>query len=158
MSFILTKPDGEKMPRTIQRPVVAGSDFQQGALLLVNGSDEFAECGADPASIAAVAASGAGPDNTGFNILGERGFPPGYVQGHAVQNEQLFHAEYVGTLPAVAGGSYGVVKDADGKWKVDFAETINTRVKLVDLSWTAAPLNVPRVVVSFLAANVQVVG
>lgn len=158
MSFILTKPDGEKMPRTVERPVVAGSDFLQGSLLLVNGSDEFAECGADPASVAAVAASGAGPDTSGRNPLGERGFPPGYVQGHSIQGEQLFHAEYVGALPAVAGGSYGVVKDADGKWKVDFAEVTNVVVKLQSLKWTEAPLNQPRVVVSFLPAVVQVIG
>lgn len=156
MSFIPSHIDGQKMVRTIERPVAAGSDFQDGALLLANASNEFAECAADPAVIGAVAASGAGPDTDGFNRLGTRGFPPGYVQAHWVGDEQVFSAEYVGALPAAAGGSYGVVKDTDGRWKVDFAETVNTRVKLQSIKPTESPINRPRVLVTFLPANVQV--
>lgn len=156
MSFIPTNIDGQKMVRTVERPVATGSDFNDGALLLVNASDEFAECGADPAVIGAVAASGAGPDTDGFNRLGTRGFPPGYAQAHWIGDEQPFSAEYVGTLPAAAGGSYGVIRDSDGRWKVDFAETVATRVKLQSIKPTASPINRPRVIVTFLAANVQV--
>jgi hypothetical protein len=55
----------------------------------------------------------------------------------------------------VDGGSYGVVKDSDGKWKVDFSDTTATRVKLVGRR-TNSPENLPQVIVTVLAANVQV--
>jgi hypothetical protein len=50
---------------------------------------------------------------------------------------------------------YGVVLDADGQWKVDFAEVVNTRLKLVK-KLTDAPENRNEVEVVFLAANVQI--
>jgi hypothetical protein len=158
MSFIPSHIDGQKMPRTIEKSTAAGSAFNDGALLLANASDEFAECAADPAVIGAVAASGAGADTTGFNRLGVKGFPPGKVQAHWVGDEQVFSAEYVGALPAAAGGSYGVIRDTDGRWKVDFNETVNTRVKLQSKKPTESPINRPRVLVTFLPANVQVLG
>ena len=53
--------------------------------------------------------------------------------------------------------AYGVTKDADGLWKVDFAKTgLTARVKLISKEWTEAPLNRNRVEVVFLAANVQI--
>jgi hypothetical protein len=48
------------------------------------------------------------------------------------------------------------VKDSDGQWKVDFAETTNTRLRLVDRR-TGSPENVGRVVVQFLDANIQTI-
>jgi len=155
MSFIAARLKSGHVPPNRELPVAAGEAFEQGALLLVNASGEYEECAADPAAIAAVSESAFGADTSGFNRLGVREFPPGMMQGTKVQGQQ-FHAEYVGTLPAAIGGSYGVVRDTDGRWKVDFDETVETRVKLVGF-WTDAPINKNRVFVEFLAANVQVI-
>lgn len=156
MSFILDDAS-DLLDSIVERDIVPAAAYLQGALLLVNGSNQFAECGADPAAIAAVACTDVGPDTSGYNRLGQKNFPPGRVQGIQVTRERLFRALYVGTLPSVDGGSYGVIKDSDGKWKVDFAETVNTRLKLVGRR-TNSPENLPQVIVKFLAANVQIVG
>jgi hypothetical protein len=156
MSFILAESQDGSIPRVVERSNAAGQAYNKGALLLVDGSNNFAECGADPAAIACVAEAGAGADTANFvNVLGVKGFPPGKNQGTYIK-DQVFSARYVGTLPAADGGSYGVVRDTDGLWKVDFAETVNTRLKLVG-RMTGSPENQPRVKVKFLDANVQVV-
>jgi hypothetical protein len=155
MSFILARAKSRSIPRVRDKALAAGAAFELGALLLVNASDEFAECGADPASIAAVAESGAGASTEIGAHLGKKEFPPGRMQGTWVGDDVEFRARYVGTLPGAAGGAYGVVRDTDSKWKVDFAETVNTRVRFVR-SLAASPENVPEVIVTFLAANVQI--
>lgn len=156
MSFKLARAKSQSIPRTKQKALAAGSAFKIGALLLVNGSDEYAECGADPASIAAIAESGAGASTEIGNRLGKEEFPPGFMQATAVQDEVEFRARYIGSLPGAAGGSYGVVRDSDLFWKVDFTDTVNTRVKFLR-SLAGSPENVPEVIVVFLAANVQVI-
>lgn len=143
------------VPMIREKAVAAGAAFEEGALLLVDANGLWAECGADPAAVAAVAESGYGSDTSGFIRTGKREFPPGYMQASVVAREQPFHAEYVGTLPAANGGSYGVVRDTDLKWKVDFTDVTATRVKLVN-RLTDSPENRNRVEVVFLAANVQI--
>lgn len=149
MSFVPVAK-GMTHPLTVEKAVATGSDWTQGALLVVNASDEFAEAGANPTSVAAVAVTAVGPDTSGFNRLGVKGFPPGRCQGIAISDCRRFVAKYSGTLPAQAGGEYGVVRGADGEWRVNFADTTNAVVKLVDLSWTEGPSSAPRVVVEFL--------
>jgi hypothetical protein len=68
----------------------------------------------------------------------------------------VFSARYIGGLPAANGANYGVVRDTDLYWKVDFTETVNTRLKLVDRR-TNSPENIARVLVIFLTANIQVI-
>ena len=75
------------------------------------------------------------------------------MQGITLEGRK-FRAKYVGTLPAVDGGSYGVVKDTDGQWKVDFTDTTATRVKLVG-RLTGSPENQAQVLVAFIPANIQ---
>lgn len=154
MSFRQADTAHGNQPRTVERNLASGSSFEQGALLVVNGSGEYAECGADPASIAAVAATPCGTATSGFQILPKREFPPGKMQGINVGKNVRFRAKYVGSLPAANGGNYGVVKDSDGLWKVDFTDTTATRVKLVD-RLTNSPENQPEVIVEFLDANIQ---
>lgn len=160
MSFQLAHPgayggSGVSVPRTIEKNLAAAQAFNAGALLLADGSDNFAECGADPASIAAVAVSGAGTDSSGFVRFGKKEFPPGKMQGIALPGT-IFTAKYTGALPGVNGALFGVVRDTDVDWKVDFGETVNTRLKLLDRR-TTSPENIARVVVSFLSANIQVI-
>lgn len=153
MSFKLAQvPSGMSVPRLVEK-ALATATLSQGALLVENGSGQYAECGADPASICAVAATPAGTDTSGFNVLAKKEFPAGYMQGIYVA-DCVFRAKYVGTLPAADGGAYGVVKDSDLDWKVDFTDTTATRVKLVG-RLTNSPENLPEVLVRFLAANIQ---
>lgn len=155
--FILAATDtvGAQIPRIVERALAAGYASGQGALLLLNGSGQFAECGADPALIAAVANGPGGTDTSGFNILGKKEFPPGYMQGISVASGVKFLSPYMGTLPGADGGTYGVTKDSDGFWKVDFSKTAGSaRCTLLGRE-TNAPENQPYVIVSFLAANVQ---
>jgi hypothetical protein len=137
--------------------MAAGASGLRGAAVLIDANGAYATCGADPAAIAGVAATDYGADTSGFNHTGFKNFPPGYLQAHAIEEGQLFIAEYVGTLPAAPGASYGIVLDSDGRWKVDFSDTTATRVKLVRLL-TGSPENRPEVEVEFLVANVQVNG
>lgn len=153
MSFKLAEPFEDAVGRTVERPQAAGSVYLQGALLLVDANGAYAECAANPATIAAVAASDAGPDTSGFNVFSTKGFPPGKMQGYVIKGK-TFICNYVGTLPAADGAVYGVVRDTDSKWKVNFADTANARVKLVGRR-TNSPENLPVVLVRFIDANVQ---
>src|SRR5690348_13878325 len=103
MSFKLANPQGTRVPRTIEKSLATGQAFNDGALLLVNGSDEYEEVGADPAQVAAVAMSAAGTDSSGFNRFAKKEFPPGKMQGMSLAGVE-FTAKYTGTLPATPGG------------------------------------------------------
>lgn len=155
MSFQLAHPEGTAVPRIVEKNLAAAQAFLEGALLLADASDNYAECGADPASIGGVAVSAAGADASGFNRFAKKEFPPGKMQAIALPGI-VFSARYVGSLPAANGASYGVVRDTDTYWKVDFAEVTNLRLKLVDRR-TNSPENIARVLVIFLTANIQVI-
>lgn len=154
MSFMVADTPNQAIPRTVEKPLAAAQAFEKGALLVANASDQWAECGANPASIGGIAASPAGTDTSGFNILGKREFPAGFMQAYVVQLNQRFRCRYSGGLPAADGGTYGVLRDTDLLWKVNFADAVNTRVKQVG-RLTNSPENLPEVLVEFLAANVQ---
>ncbi len=156
MSFFTANPEGVAVPYIVQRAIAASQAWNKGALLVLDSDGAFAECGADPEQVCAVALGPTGSDTSGFNILGQKAFPPGYMQAEPVQGRKRFCAKYTGTLPAADGGEYGVVRDTDGLWKVDFAETTTTVVTLVDRR-TASPENVALVVVEFLESAVQVI-
>jgi hypothetical protein len=157
MAFHVARLKAGHTPRTKERPLATGAAGRRGDPLVVDSNGAYATAGANPAAIAAFAASDYGPDTSGFNHLGQKGFPPGYLQGHSVDGEQPFLAHYMGTLPAATGGTYGITLDSDGEWKVDFTKNAaNQRVKLVSLDPTIAPLNRNQVEVVVLLANVQV--
>lgn len=113
--------------------------FSEGAIVLLDGSEEIIEAGADPAVILGIAAHGAGlaPDATKITVF-------------KANEGQKFWFPFSGTL--VAGDlnqSYGVVETSN-VWYVDQTETSATRVYVhrVDLVRD-------RVLVSVLAANRQ---
>lgn len=137
----------------VERPLAAAYAEEQGALLVVNGSGQYAACGADPALIAAVADTPGGTDASGFNILGHKEFPAGYMQGINIR-DRVFRAFYVGALPAADGGQYGVIRDSDGFWKVDFNEVDNPVLVLVG-RLTASPESQAEVLIKFLPAVIQ---
>lgn len=150
MSFIPAESRAGKAPRTVELPVASGIDITKGALVL-NTSGAYVECGADPVQISGIAIGAAGADTSGFNVLGRKEFPPLTLQAYVPERGQLFRAKYVGTLPAATaiGTGYGVVKDSDGIWKVDFNDTTADRVVLRQIL-DAAPEEIPEVVVEFL--------
>jgi hypothetical protein len=135
VGFRLATPargSGGKIPYTFERALASGYAEAQGALVLIDGTNKIAACGADPTSVAGVALTPGGTDTSGFNILGHKEFPAGYMQVIACGDEH-FLAPYVGTLPTNPGGQYGVVRDSDGVWKVDFAETTTKVVTYVGI-------------------------
>ena len=161
VGFQLASPSrgsGGKMPLVFERKLAAGYAESQGALVVVNGSNEIAACAADAQTIAGVALGPGGTDSSGFNILGSKEFPPGYLQAISLE-DATFLAPYVGALGAV-GTSYGFVRDADGVYKVDFNE-----VATVCLKYLGLPQRSPAdangsgqnqlVLVKFLAAVIQ---
>lgn len=164
MSFIAADMGvgGGAIQPTVEKPMASPTTYAeaQGALLVDDGTGNWAVCGANPALIGAVALTPGGVDVTsvagvgGFNIRGRKEFPNNTMQGVLVQNSVRFRAKYAGVLPATTGGSYGVVRDADGVWKVNFADAVNTRVKYLG-SETASPESQPYVFVMFLSANIQ---
>lgn len=156
MSFQVAYPDGMAVGYMVEGDIADSQAWLVGALLIRDSDFAFAECGADPAAVAAVALAPCGTDSSGFNILGSKEFPPGKMQVCPVQNKRPFTALYVGTLPAADGGSYGVVRDTDGLWKVDFNETTATVVKLIGRR-TTSPENIARVIVEFLDDVVQAI-
>lgn len=124
IGFQLASPaggSGGKLPRTVENALAAGYAEAQGALLLIDANGKFDVCGADPAAVAAVALTPGGTDTSGFNILGKKEYPPGYMQGITLLADTRFIAPVVnGPLAGVAGvAQYGVTRDVDGVWKVD---------------------------------------
>lgn len=157
MSFTLARLKGRSVPPVRELDVASGAAFEKGALLVQDANGDWAECGVDPATVGAVAESGYGANTSGFGSIGGRKeFPPNRMLGTLVQGETRFRAEFVGTLPAAVGGSYGVIRDTDNRWKVDFAETVNTRVKYLRQIPEELPGTPTEVEVVFLSANVQI--
>lgn len=161
VGFRLAHPSpgsGGKIPRTVEKPLASGYAEEQGALLVVNASDQYEAAGADSALIAAVALTPGGADTGGYNILGAKEFPEGYMQGIAVEGGVQFLAPYVGSIPAASGGEYGFIRDSDGIYKVDFDDAVNVRLHfhaVPDFRPDVARASEALVLVSVLPAAVQ---
>jgi hypothetical protein len=109
--------------------LASGSTFEAGALVVLDASEEIAECGADPASIMGIA-------NANAADVVEAGFIEVTV---ATANTVFAATGWDGTAqdtPAKTdlNQSYGVVKDgaASRGWEVDTSDAVNTKVKVVD--------------------------
>lgn len=105
----------------IQLTDAAGQTYKQGALVVLDGSKNVTECGADPASIYGVANGPAGkhPEGATQTTISE------------AWNGQKFWMQFVTATPTRAAQenkAFGVVKDADGIWLIDDTDTVNTRV------------------------------
>lgn len=112
----------------------------KGAPLILS-SGALVEAGADPASIGGIALHDVGSGSGSLYPLGRKEFPPNRAQFIQLEDFLLFYCLYSGTLPSTVGTAYGITKDSDSKWKVDFAKTgaTVTRVTLVDLGPTTTP-------------------
>jgi len=165
MSFQLYHLVGARMALVKERPVADDESFFRGAPLAENVSGEFEEVAVGdygPGAIEAIALARYGTDGTvpyagtpSFDITGGFGMNPGQMQAVVVtpgDRSLWFSAQYVGTLPAVTGGLFGIERSADGQWRVDFDNTADEVVRLESLAWTQDPINKNRVIVSFAAA------
>lgn len=150
MSFRPTTYENGGQITARELAVVAAGSWNSGALIVTNASGEATECGADPALIAGISLSNVGTGTGPLYPLGVREFPPGRCTVLPISPDYTFTCQYKGTLGTL-GTAYGVVKDTDGLWKVDFSDVggTTTRVTLVDKSQTAAPLLQNRVSVKF---------
>lgn len=131
----------------IYLPVKNNQTFKEGAFVVLDGTPEVNECGADPASIYGIASGGCAsagvtrdPQDTTKVIV------------HKAFEGQKFWMDG-SSNPAITdvGVSYGIAKDADGYWYVDKTDAVNTRVYVHQVD-----LDMNRFLVSILAANRQV--
>lgn len=156
-----SKGSGGKMPRTFERTIATGYAEAQGALVYIDASNTIVACGADPTLIAGVAVTPGGTDTPsvvaegGFNILGRKEFPPLSMQAFSIGEEERFIAPYVGTLPTNPGGQYGVIRDTDGVWKVDFNDDVNVVLTYTGNRNTALQGSLPLAICTFLQSVVQ---
>lgn len=127
----------------IMLPLAAAQTFKTGALVLRDGSANVAECGADPASIYGLSEGEAGKEITDILKI---------IVTRATEFTRWWMPTSVAPTSANSGVSYGVTKDADGIWYVDFAKTAGSaRVYVHQIDTDTG-----RVEVSVLAANRQV--
>lgn len=127
----------------IQLPLAAAQTFKTGAFVLRDGSANIAECGADPAVIYGIAEEPAGkePTDAANKIIVTR----------ATEFTRWWMPCSANPTSANSGVSYGITKDSDGIWYVDFTKTggsARVYVHQVDTDTN-------RVEVSVLAANRQ---
>lgn len=161
VGFQLATPSrgsGGMEPRTFERTIASGYSEAQGALLVLDSSNNLVSCGADPTLIAGVAVTPGGAIATSsigfFNILGRNEFPLLKMQAYALK-DQRFIAPYVGTLPTTPGGQFGVVRDTDGVWKIDFSDDVNQVLVYMGNRNNTLEGSLPLAICMFLDAVVQ---
>ncbi len=119
--------------------IATNATWKSGAAIFVNASDQWEECGADPALIGGFSLDEVGDGVGPLVPIGRREFPPYTCSGLLTTESVVFAGPYVGT-PQI--GNFGLLKGADGIWRVDFAETTNTRVRVVDVDGATEPFTV----------------
>jgi hypothetical protein len=121
--------------------IASNASWLSGSLLFVDATtDQWVECGADPALIGGVSLDEVGTGAGSLYPLDRREFPPFTCGAIRTTDGRMFNGPYVGT-PQI--GTYGVVKGADGVWRVDFNETVATRVRVVDVKNAVDTTNRP---------------
>ena len=125
----------------IQLPLAAGQTFKTGSFVVYTAG-AIQECGADPASIYGISTGVAGMNPVD---------PAKCIVYKAFEGQKFWMQASSDPAAANRGVSYGVAKDADGIWYVDFTDTVATRVYVHDVD-----TDTKRVLVSVLEANRQV--
>lgn len=158
MSFKESRTQHQGVPTAWEVPVADGEAFEIGALgTLVDG--EFTESTSpDPDDATHISQTPYGAATADFTVpipmhLGHREFPP----GKAIVTEILatkWRCKYLGDLPAATGGLYGLTRDTDGLWKLDFDTVTGDLVAryLRPLAPDVSGITAIEVEVEFLAA------
>jgi hypothetical protein len=118
----------------------AAQTFKMGAAVLLDASEDIAECGADPAAILGFAAHPATKNIPATKDLVWK----------ASEGQKFWMAGSSNPVKANINQLFGIVKDADGIWIVDITETVNTRVYIHNID-----LDRNLFLISVLAANRQ---
>ncbi len=144
--FALAKWEGQ-FPEVQYVLVDSAQTFKAGALVLTAADGETDECAADPTAILGVALSAA-KTALGYNMANDADIVAFTGRENKVavaiaNNKNTFSGRGVngGTDPVVPlqthiGEQYGVVKDSDGIWAIDFAETTTKSVQIVGFDST----------------------
>lgn len=135
------------IPFTILRPEAADEVHTVGALVLVDGDGNIAECGDDPAVIFGIAQT-AGHDAAVATTLAEV---------HVIDSKREYDGVAKGTLTAtMVGEDFGVLKSTDDIWVIDLADTTNTCVTIIDIPETSTVGGTDQIVTfRFMQANIQ---
>lgn len=135
-------PEGQRHD-AMRLTLAAAQTFLRGALVVLDGSKNVTECGADPASIYGVALEPAGLNPEGALLC---------TVGKAYDGQKFWAScTSAPTKAANENKPFGVVKGADGTWVVDLTETVNTRVYIHQVDE-----DTQRVLFSILEANRQI--
>lgn len=128
-------------------PIASAEAWALGALVLLDGSEDLIEAGADPTSILGWAMAPASAGDLIGNMAGLGLECPVYV---AEEGRKVWMSGDNNPVKADINQVYGVVVDGDGIWIVDGTETTATRVYVHAIDTV---LNL--YLVSILAANRQ---
>lgn len=126
----------------IQLPIKTGETYLTGALVVLDGTPELTECGADPASIYGVSEEPAGKNP----VDATKG-----IVGRATEQARWWFPCSAAPAAANVGVEYGVAKDANGIWYVDFTDVVNVAVYVHQVDTDTS-----RVEVSFIESVRQV--
>lgn len=96
-----------------------GQVYILGAAVVLNGTPEVTECGADPAAILGFAQEPATKDPEGATKA---------LIAVVSQGERFYMSGTSNPVAADVNVKYGIVKDANGVWVVDKTDVVNTRV------------------------------
>lgn len=140
MAKVAAYPAEPPLGDAIELDTKSGSTFKRGALVLLDGSEDVDECGADPAAILGVAAyPGDAADFTTKMLVFK-----------ASEGQKFWMSGSSNPAKSNINQSYGVAKDGDGIWYVDLTDGGNTRVYVHDVDTDRNLFKV-----SVLAANRQ---
>ena len=132
------------VPRITQRLYATGQTFKIGAIVIFDGGKNIIEASATPTTAVGVAAEppgthpGFSPANAAQTLV-----VTGAAQEVGVydgNDDTIFSMRGVngGTDPAVpvqanVGAKFGVIKDANGIWALNIADTTNVMFEVVDI-------------------------
>lgn len=131
------------VPRITSRPYATGQTFKIGAILIFDGSKNVIEASATPTTAVGIAAEPAG-SRPGFNAANSPLVVTGANQEVGVydaNDDTVFSMRGVngGTDPVVpvqathVGTKYGAIKDANGIWALNIADTTNLMFEVFDI-------------------------
>ena len=133
----------KSVPTITQRPYANGQTFKIGAVLIFDGSKNMIEASASPTTIAGIAAEPPA-SHPGFNAANSPTVITGSEQNVGVYDatpDNIFSMRGVngGTDPVVpvqathVGVKYGAIKDANGIWALNIADTTNLIFEVIDI-------------------------
>lgn len=106
-----------------EHPLADGEDFEAGAAVLLDGSQEITEAGADPSEILGFALGPANADP----------FTDKCLVMEAKSESQFYGSGDDDPEESDVGEDYGLAVDGDGIWHVDTSDTSNAVVHIIDV-------------------------